>query len=97
MVGYVEKRIRLRKTQFQLMQKMAEKKKTAAATLEAEVEHTPRQTVSKLRPWFKQLLSLQSGTNWCLCSQITLRFQWPCVSNDAFNDQSSSSIRRCVS
>jgi hypothetical protein len=48
------------------MQKLAEKKKTAAATLEAEVEHTPRQTVSKLRPWFKPLLSLQSGTNWCL-------------------------------
>ena len=46
-VGYVEKRIRLRKAQFTMMQKIiSEKKKTVAVSLDSEVEHAPRQTVS---------------------------------------------------
>ena len=46
-VGYVEKRIRLRKTQFQMMQKLvSEKKKTVAVSLDSDMEHAPRQTVS---------------------------------------------------
>lgn len=45
-VGYVEKRIRLRKTQYQMMQKLVEsRKKTVTVALEAEMEHAPRQTV----------------------------------------------------
>lgn len=46
----MEKRIRLNKAQFQMLQKLTEKKQTAAAAaaaLEVEVEPTPRQTVSK--------------------------------------------------
>ncbi|XP_032795847.1 gamma-aminobutyric acid receptor subunit beta [Daphnia magna] len=44
-VGYVEKRIRLRKTQYQMMQKLVEsRKKTVTVALDAEMEHTPRQT-----------------------------------------------------
>lgn len=48
-MGYVEKRIRLRKTQYQMMQKLAEsRKKTVTMALDAEMEqHAPRQTVSK--------------------------------------------------
>lgn len=47
-VGYVEKRIRLRKTQYQMMQKLVEsRKKTVTVALEAEMEHAPRQTVSQ--------------------------------------------------
>jgi len=46
-VGYVEKRIRLRKAQFTMMQKIVnEKKKTVAVSLDSDVEHAPRQTVS---------------------------------------------------
>jgi hypothetical protein len=46
-VGYVEKRIRLRKTQYQMMQKLVEsRKKTVTVALDsAEMEHAPRQTV----------------------------------------------------
>ena len=59
-VGYVEKRIRLRKTQFQMIQKMAEKKRAAAAVLsESEVDHTPRQTVGHLiRYWGRESSAL---------------------------------------
>lgn len=46
-MGYVEKRIRLRKTQYQMMQKLVEsRKKTVTVALDAEMEHTPRQTVT---------------------------------------------------
>jgi hypothetical protein len=47
-VGYVEKRIRLRKTQYQMMQKLVEsRKKTVTVALDsAEMEHAPRQTVN---------------------------------------------------
>lgn len=45
-VGYVEKRIRLRKTQYQMMQKLVEsRKKTMAVALDPEMEHAPAQTV----------------------------------------------------
>lgn len=44
-VGYVEKRIRLRKTRYQMMQKLAEsRKKTVTVALDSEMEHAPRQT-----------------------------------------------------
>ncbi len=47
-MGYVEKRIRLRKTQYQLMQKLAEsRKKTVTMALDPDMEqHAPRQTVT---------------------------------------------------
>lgn len=46
-VGYVEKRIRLRKTQYQMLQKLAEsRRKTVTMALDAEMEHAPRQTVN---------------------------------------------------
>ena len=47
-VGYVEKRIRLRKTQYQMMQKLVEsRKKTVTVALDAaDMEHAPRQTVA---------------------------------------------------
>ena len=45
-MGYVEKRIRLRKTRYQMMQKLAEsRKKTVTVALDSEMEHAPRQTV----------------------------------------------------
>ena len=58
-MGYVEKRIRLRKTQYQMMQKLVEsRKKTMAVALDPEMEHAPAQTVSHYTQLFERETAL---------------------------------------